>query len=160
MSESDIYHDCFSMTRQLIIKFIKFCGVGAIATLCHWIAAFILFKVSAVPASWASAIGATIGAVFSYFLNRSLTFSNESAYKETVWKFAFVACGAAGFTWLLMHYLADVFINLSGSEHFGFLIAQAITTILVLLWTFPVNLLWTFADNKVKEKKHDGEKRP
>ena len=137
--------------QALAVKFVKFCGVGVVATLGHYIVGFCLFKFAAVDAAWSAGIGATVGAIISYFMNRSLTFQSSRAHRETVWRFAVVAVGAAVFTWIIMKLLADFFMGLLGSD-LGFMVAQVLTTVLVLLWTFPVNLIWTFAENRNKEK--------
>ena len=140
----------FNNLQDIFVKFIKFCGVGVIATLCHYIVGFVLFEFGNIEAHWSAFWGAVIGAIVSYFLNRSITFQSDQSHTETTWRFAIVASGGAFFTWVFMKFLTSFFQTLVGSNQLGYLIAQGVTTILVLLWTFPVNLLWTFAENRKK----------
>jgi putative flippase GtrA len=142
-------------TWDIFEKFVKFCGVGVVSTACDYIAAFLLFEFAGWAAQWAGGSGAVVGAVVNYWLNRTFTFQSTRDHREATWRFAVVAVGAAVLNWLILKFIAGPVIDFVGERRIGFMIAKCTTTLLVLLWTFPVNLLWTFADGAKKDAPAD-----
>jgi putative flippase GtrA len=82
--------------------------------------------------------------VINYILNYRITFKSRKRHREAATKFFLVAGCALALNTALMHALADVM-------RLHYLLAQALTTVLVLLWNFAANHWWTFA--------HEGGRR-
>ena len=87
----------------------------------------------------ATLVGYVAGGVVSYVLNRRHTYVSDRPHGEAGWRFAVVA--GVGFVlttasmyamtrWLGLHYL----------------LAQVLTTGLVLCWSFVAHRIWTFAE--------------
>lgn len=121
------------MLRQLT----SFVGVGLLATACHYsvlIALVQLAKMAPVPATL---VGFCVGGCVSYILNRRHTFSSDRPHDEAAWRFAIVAVFAFGLTFLFMRVMVERWL-------WNYLIAQVLTTGLVMIWTFTANKAWTF----------------
>jgi len=86
--------------------------------------------------------GLCAGGTVSYMLNRRFTFSgSDRDHRGTIPRFVVIALVAFALTWILMRWL-------TGSVALPYMIAQVITTGLVLIWTFSANRFWTFSDAK------------
>ena len=77
------------------------------------------------------------GAILSYGLNRRHTFDSDRPHEEAGWRFALVAGVAFVLTYLFMRQMVEIW-------HIPYLLAQAVTTGLVMVWTFLANRMWTF----------------
>lgn len=125
--------------RGLLEQFARFGLVGILAAIGHYgtlIALVELGGVSAVPA----ALGAYIvGGVIGYVANRRFTFDSDAAHRVAVLKFVLVAAVGFGLTGLVMTLL-------TGPARLHYLVAQLVTTGIVMLWSFWANKLWTFAE--------------
>ena len=82
--------------------------------------------------------GFVVGGVVSYLLNRRHTFASDRPHEEAGWRFALVAAGGFGLTYLLM----SLFVERLGAPY---LPAQLVTTVLIMFVTFFANRAWTFA---------------
>lgn len=125
------------MSQNIIKQFVSFLGAGAIATVCHYAVLVLLveaIKVTPVPASSA---GALVGAFVSYFFNRKMTFQSKIPHKITMPKFFAVAALAVILNTVLMKIL-------TGWLLIPYLIAQIITTGLLIIITFGLNKIWSF----------------
>ncbi|ALK08666.1 GtrA family protein [Blastochloris viridis] len=127
------------MLGRLLRQFIAFAGVGVVASIAHYAVLAVLVEGAAVRASLAALAGFTVGGIVSYLLNRRYTFDSARSHGAAVPRFALVAAGAFVLTGLLME---------AFTAHFGlhWLVAQVITTLIVLIWTFVGNRFWTFRD--------------
>ncbi|MEM9277373.1 MAG: GtrA family protein [Pseudomonadota bacterium] len=126
-------------------QFINFLGAGAIATAVHYIILLGLvefFMVAAVPASGA---GALAGAFVSYALNRKYTFSTALPHSKSMPRFFAVAALAVISNVLLMKLYVDVL-------GIPYLLAQIITTIMLIAITFGLNKVWSFRDTPHAEE--------
>ena len=126
-----------SLPRQ----FLCFSGVGVIAAIAHFgvLVALVEFAGAApVPAALAAFIA---GGVTSYVLNRRFTFANNRSHQHAAPRFAIIAGGGFLLTGLAMHVLV---VRLG----VHYLVAQLVTTLVVLLWTFTLNRHWTFGDRR------------
>ena len=111
--------------------------VGVLAAAAHYgalIALVEMFGWAPVPATL---IGYLCGGVASYALNRRHTFKSDRTHREAIWRF--VAVAATGFlaTWGLM----TIFVE---KAEIPYILAQVVTTGIVMLWSFLGNKLWTF----------------
>ena len=129
---------------RLSVRFLVFAACGAVGTLGHYATMIALVQGARVPPVAASVAGFLVGMVINYVLNYRITFKSTKRHREAATKFFVVAgCGLTLNT-ALMHALAGV-VGLH------YLLAQALTTALVLLWNFAANHWWTFA--------HEGGRR-
>ncbi len=114
-----------------------FAGVGVVAAVAHFgllIGLVELAGVAPVPATLVGYIG---GGVVSYWLNRRHTYRSDRPHGEAGWRFAAVAGVGFGLTWLAMGLL-------HGRFGLQYVLAQVLTTGLVLVWSFVAHKLWTF----------------
>lgn len=120
-------------------QFVAFFGVGVVAAIVHYgllvglVEIFFYDKVSAALAGYVA------GGVVSYVLNRLYTYEAERGHLEAGWRFAVVAGIGFGMTWLLM----IVFTRWLG---WHYLLGQAATTGIVLVWSFAAHKYWSFRD--------------
>lgn len=127
----------------LFQQFIRFFGVGCVSAIGHYGLLILLVQVAAVAAVPASAAGALLGAWINYSLNYRFTFRSSKRHVESVSKFAVVA---------VVGLLLNTFFMWIGADllHLYYLLAQVLTTGLVMIWSFIANRFWTFhvADGK------------
>ena len=120
-----------------IRRFIRFAAVGAVGTLAHY--ALLLTLVEGFGAS--PLVGATagfvLGAVVNYTLSRLLVFDTDRAHTEALPRFFAVA--TIGLVWTAL--LMKLFVDVLGLHY---LLAQLVTTALLLLWHYAGNAVWTF----------------
>lgn len=128
-----------SEIRLFAVQFIKFTGVGAIGTLAHYIVLISLVQMSEVNAVVASSLGAIAGAFVNYYLNYHFTFRSRKRHLDAISKFVVIASIGFIINGLLMTLLTQVYT-------IYYLIAQIITTGIVLFWNFLGNRFWTFRE--------------
>jgi putative flippase GtrA len=118
-------------------QFALFVIVGTLATGTQLLCLVSLVEFGAWPPLAASCVGAAAGALVSYWLNYHHTFRSIRPHRTALPRFlaaavaAFILNGAllAGLLWLFgLHYL----------------LAQVVTTLLVLVFTFTAGRLWAF----------------
>ena len=122
-----------SLKRQFSI----FALVGVVAATVHYgvlIALVELARWGAVPATLA---GYVAGGIVSYILNRRHTYESDRPHEEAGWRFAVVAGVGFGLTWICMYFLHD-------RLGIYYLVAQVVTTGIVLFWSFVAHKFWTF----------------
>lgn len=123
--------------RHLLEQFLRFCSVGALAAVGHYGALILLVAglgAHPVPAALAAyLVGGTISYLFSY----RWVFGSAKDHRVAVAQFVSVA--AVGFV------LTGVSMAvLIGHASLHWLLAQIVTTGLVMLWSFAANRFWTF----------------
>ncbi len=123
---------------QLFRQLSSFAGVGFAATALHYALLIGLVELARVAAPPAALAGSVAGAILSYGLNRRHTFRSDAPHARAGVRFALVATGAAGLTYVLM----CLFVTVAGAPY---LPAQIVTTGAVTLWTFAAHRFWTFA---------------
>ena len=121
----------------MMVKLIKFSAVGALGTLVHYSVLVFLVQLLSVNVLVASSTGAIVGALVNYFLNYKWTFNSNKRHSEAMAKFFAVA--AVGF---VMNGLFMALFTEALAMHY--LIAQVMTTGIVLFWNFLANHYWTF----------------
>ena len=121
----------------MMVKLIKFSAVGALGTLVHYSVLVFLVQLLSVNVLAASSTGAIVGALVNYFLNYKWTFNSNKRHSEAMAKFFAVA--AVGFV------MNGLFMALfTEALAMYYLIAQVMTTGIVLFWNFLANHYWTF----------------
>jgi len=124
------------LTRYtVLIKFIVFASVGVIGTTAHYLLLYQLVESYAVNAVTASGYGAIAGLIVNYGLNYIITFNSQQSHLCAFPKFAVIASMGFGLNMGLMTLL---------TAQLYYLYAQILTTLLVLIWNFLGNSLWTF----------------
>ena len=123
--------------RRVLKRFIGFTLVGAVGTIGHYSVLLTLVEIFAVEVVTASVGGFIVGALINYTLNRRLVFRSQRAHTEALPRFFAVAgvglVGNAVLMGLLTYRMSIPYI-----------IAQILTTAVLLLWHFGANALWTF----------------
>jgi putative flippase GtrA len=127
-----------SLRRQ----FSSYVIVGLIATATQYAVLIGLKELAHWDAVPATLSGYILGGLVSYALNRRHTFASDRAHVEAGWRFATVALVGFFLTWGLM----QLFVNNWGAPY---LLAQAVTTVIVLCWNFTANRHWTFRTQPV-----------
>ena len=118
---------------------ISFLGVGVIATLSHYALLIALVEVFNVDAVVGSVAGAALGAFVSYILNRNYTFNSDLPHSTTMPKFFAVAGLAMVSNFALMKIFVEYLL-------LPYLVAQVITTVILIAITFGLNKIWSFRD--------------
>ena len=117
----------------------SFVGVGGRATAVHYLILITVVQVLGGAPVPAALLGYVFGGFISYTLNRRHTFASTRPHNEAIWRFAAVAGVGFVLTFLLM----ALFVDRWGRPY---LLAQVVTTGIVMFWTFTANRMWTFAD--------------
>jgi putative flippase GtrA len=121
----------------LLRQFSAFIWVGLIAAVVHYGLLIGLVEGAGLAPVPATLIGYLGGGLVSYVLNRRHTFASARPHEEAGWRFALVA----GVGFLLTYFFMHLFVD---SLRIPYLLAQVITTGLVMLWSFGANRIWTF----------------
>ena len=114
-----------------------FVGVGFVAAVVHYGVLIGLVEAGGVDPVPATLMGYVAGGLVSYALNRRLTYASDRPHAEAGWRFAVVAAVGFGLTGVSMH----AFTRWLGMPY---LLAQLITTGIVLFWSFVAHKAWTF----------------
>lgn len=131
--------------RTLAAQFTKFAGVGVIGTAAHYVTLICLVQLLDANAVLASSAGAIIGATVNYILNYHYTFQSSKKHHEALTKFFAVATVGFILNGILM-------TTLTSSFELYYLLAQIITTGIVLVWNFTGNRIWTFRETRTDTK--------
>lgn len=118
--------------RQLAL----YAMIGVLATAVHYALMAIMLNVGWLPVQ-ASTAGAFFGAVVAYFANRKWTFETDHSTRRMM---RFMAVAALG---LLMNATGLLVIHQWLIQ--SIIGAQLLTTALVFMATFLINLKWSFA---------------
>jgi putative flippase GtrA len=122
---------------HLFRQFSGFVAVGFIAVAVHYsilIGLVEVFGIGPVPAALAGYSG---GGIVSYLLNRRHVFRSNRPHEEAVTRFIAVVTVGFGLTYLFMLLLVQ-------KARVPYLLAQMVTTGIVLFWNFAAHKLWTF----------------
>ena len=133
---------------RLLHRVLRFAAVGAVGTLAHYSLLLALVEGAGVDPVAGSVAGFVFGALVNYTMNRRLVFRSDRAHAEAMPRFFAVA--GIGLLWnaLLMYLLAE----LAGLHY---LLAQVLTTGLLMLWHYAGNALWTFRHKPSARKPAD-----
>ncbi len=118
-------------------RFLRFAAVGAVGTLAHYALLLVMVEGFGARPLVGAAAGFVLGAVVNYALSRLLVFDSDRRHVEALPRFLAVAAMGLGWTALLM----GLFVDLLGLHY---MVAQIVTTGLLLLWHYAGNALWTF----------------
>jgi len=125
------------LPREWVDRFGRFLVVGLLATGVQYLVLVIGVEALGARPARASAAGFVLGAVVGYLLNRSYTFRSKVPHMTGAARFATVAAVGLAGNILFM-------VLLTGYLHLHYVLAQILTTAVVLLWNFAANASWTF----------------
>lgn len=125
----------------VVRQFSTFVLVGVAAAVVHY-----GVLIACVEMGWLKPLPATLagyvaGGIVSYWLNRRHTYESERPHEEAGWRFAVVAGVGFLLTSVFMYLLHDV-------AGLHYLLAQVLTTGVVLVWSFLAHRIWTFGAAK------------
>ncbi len=126
-----------SAARLLARQFTAFFSVGVLAAVVHYGLLISLVEAWRVDPVTAALAGYVAGGVVSYGFNRRFTYRSDRPHAEATWRFALVAVVGFFLTWGFMH----GFTRWLGLPY---LVAQIVTTSIVLFWSFLAHKIWTF----------------
>lgn len=119
-----------------LLRLVRFAIVGAVGTAAHYGLLLALVEgLGAAPLA-GSVAGFGLGAVVNYSLNRLFVFRSGRAHREALPRFVVVALAGLGWNALLMALLTALGLH--------YLVAQILTTALLLLWHYGAHAVWTF----------------
>lgn len=121
----------------MLAQFIRFCGVGVVATTLQYVILIALTELAHVDAIAASAIGFILSAAANFVLNYYFTFASKQVHHVAAIRFAAVSGFGLALNTLLM------FVGTSVLE-MHYLPAQVVATVVVLVWTFSAHRIWTY----------------
>ena len=121
---------------QLLTQFFTFTGVGAVGTLLHYLTLILAVSGLGLAPTTGTGIGAAIGALTNYFLNREITFRSSCRHCEALPKFMITAASSL---------VLNIFIvGLLTHAGLHYLLAQVVATGTVLFVNYIVARLWIF----------------
>lgn len=131
--------------RNELARFIRFLAVGVSGTLVDF-AILSLLKSLGWPTLPANFVSYSCGIINNYLLTRFWVYPEARAKQNLVQVFQFLLISLTG---LLLNNLLVLALErpageLLGNVAYGFLPAKVIATLIVLLWNFFANRLWTF----------------
>jgi len=122
--------------QTLGTQFTKFVAAGGAGTALHYLTLTALVSQLAIPAGRAAFMGAVAGACVVYLLNRRYTFGTQRSHADTLPRFALMAMAGA--------VLNGVLVGMLSAAGLYFLLAQMLTTIVILIINFIVSKIWIF----------------
>jgi putative flippase GtrA len=129
-------------------QFTSFFWIGLIAAAIHYGCLIAFVELAGLTPVPATLIGFALGGVASYALNRRYTYRSERPHAEATWRFAVVAFVGFLLTWALM----SLFGWLAGPRFalwYVYLLAQLVTTGIVLIWSFLAHKFWAFRERRI-----------
>lgn len=125
--------------------FVRFAGAGAVGTLVHYAILLTAAGGFGVAVGWAAAAGAAAGACVNYALAHAYVFTSTQPHVVAMPRFLLIAGVGAVLNGLLVGWLAG----------FGwhYLLAQVVTTGVLLCMNFAVSRAWIFRSSTSSTKR-------
>lgn len=124
-----------------IRHFLLFAALGAVGTVAQYTVLVALVQGAGANPVLASTLGFLTGGVVNYTLARRIAFRSSKPHHEAATKFFLIAGVGLCLNALLMAALA-------GTLGLPYILAQMLTTGLLLFWHYAGNALWTFREAK------------
>jgi len=124
--------------KKTALQFIIFAMVGAVGTALHYAVLLLSVEFFGISPLYGTSAGFAVGAITNYLLNYHITFRSNKPHSEALLKFATVALAGALLNSLTMYAGIDLL-------QLHYMASQLIATILVLIWNYIANKLWTFS---------------
>ncbi|MCP3718774.1 GtrA family protein [Paraburkholderia sp. CNPSo 3281] len=126
---------------RAVRRFVVYAGVGAIGTGAQYAILVAMVRSGLGSPAVSSMVGATVGAIINYGLNRQITFRSNSNPLSTAPKFAIIALLGVVMNGACMKFFTSILA-------LNYLMAQLVTTALVLALTYLLNSKWTFNEHE------------
>ncbi|MBY0545628.1 MAG: GtrA family protein [Gammaproteobacteria bacterium] len=123
--------------KHFTLQLVRYTAVGLCATATQYLILILLVELFHMQAVFASSIGCIFGSIVSYFMNHRYTFQSEKRHRDALWRFYSITAIGTSLNALFMY----VGVN---EWHIQYIVAQVITTGLILIWNFLGNRHWTF----------------
>lgn len=123
--------------RLSLRQFLGFAAVGGLGTAVHYLLLFGLVSGLGVRPFLGALLGSCTGAVVNFFLSHCWVYASRQHFLATAPRFFAVA----GLGALLNSALVHIFTSAAG---WHYLLAQVQATVLVLVFNYLVNSIWTF----------------
>lgn len=131
-------------TSGLLIRQISsYIGAGCLAAAAHYGILIGLVELFNMDAVTAALFGYGAGGYISYRLNRRHTFQSERPHRQAIWRFSLVAAVGFCLTFALMRMMID-------RNNIPYVLAQIVTTLAVMVWTFTANRAFTFREMEIQ----------
>lgn len=128
--------ELFDRRRETCLVFLRYCMTGGLGTAAQYMILIIGVHILGMPVVFSS-LGAVAGAFINYFINYHYTFESRQSHLKTMHRFFGVA--------LIGFFLNTIIMGFCIHElRLHYLLAQCLSTGIVLVWGFTVNLIWTF----------------
>ncbi len=122
--------------RRHARDFLRYAGVGVVATAAHYALLAALVEALHWPAPLSAALGAALGAQVAFVGNRWFTFAHRGPWISAWWRFqATAVLGAA---------VSASTVAAGDAVGIHYLAAQVVGTLLALVLTYSVNRAWSF----------------
>ncbi|HUV63612.1 MAG TPA: GtrA family protein [Sedimentisphaerales bacterium] len=125
--------------KTTLRRLMTFGLVGVIGTAAHYLALVLLVELTGMDPVTATSVGFVIGALVNYVLNRRYTFRSSKAHLDAGPKFFLIAIVTGTLNSLLVY----AGVSLLGANY---LVVQIGATLIVFLFNFALNSLWTFQE--------------
>lgn len=133
--------------RQLFEQFMRFGLVGVVAAVGHYGTLILLVELARAGAVLGALSGYLVGGAIAYVLNRRWTFDSDARHHTALVRFVVVTFIGFLLTGICMSVLDPWMSDLPipfVPEGQRYLLAQLVTTGIVMIWSFWANKLWTF----------------
>jgi putative flippase GtrA len=127
-----------TLDKPILQQFISFAGVGVVATGLQYGVLIVAVEWLHMNAVLGSCSGFVVSAALNYWLNYHFTFRSQKSHAVAGSRFSIVAAVGLALNAGAMAALVELF-------KWPYVLAQLVTTALVLLWTFFGNRVWSFA---------------
>lgn len=130
------------ISKLLNVKVFRFLLVGGSATVLQFGLLLIFVEGNLLEKNLAAVISYLLSSIYNYFISYTFTFASTSKHSKTLPKFMFVSLSSllinSGLFWFFSTYL-----------QIYYLVAQIISTLLVLIWNFYMHNYWSFKKNEL-----------
>ncbi|OYW33199.1 MAG: hypothetical protein B7Z45_08680 [Azorhizobium sp. 12-66-6] len=133
----------FHTHRALVKQLATFVAVGGTAFVAHFLVLGGLVEWEVMGPVPASMVGFVVGTLVTYTLNSRFTFQSTRSHAGALPRYFAVA----GVAFILNGVLMDIFTHRLGVFY---LLAQGLTSALVLVWTFSGYRVWAFAETRTQ----------
>jgi putative flippase GtrA len=126
-------------------SFVRFILVGGATTSCQYVVLTLLVELLHIKADLASSIGYGVGAAVSYVMNRFWTFKSDLSHAQSLPRFIVMIGIGLLLSFVVMHALVDI-------AGIHYLLAQVLTTGIVMLSNYLLASSWVFIASDARDK--------
>jgi len=130
--------------RREVVRFVKFATVGVIGTVVDFGVLNVLVLGGGFTKFWANTCSFSAAVVSNFIWNRLWTFpeSRQKGLIPQLLQFSLVSLGGYVINQIIFLGLDSLVFHVWGT--LGYNISKAIATVVVLVWNFGINRVWTY----------------